>query len=230
MKRLGNPFAKIIAACAVMAVCALIAAPQGMAATSKKTAPKTSVAPKIFGTKEVRTRGVQKFKKWTGVLQRYQGDRKKEARPCKPSLLNPCDIAKWLAFTRDVAKKPKRQQLDAVNAYMNKRRYIVDPKNYGKRDYWATPKQFFNKNGDCEDYAISKYISLLHAGFDPDAMRIVIVKDLNLKVAHGILVVYLDGEALVLDNQIPKVINAKRIRHYKPVYSINKKHWWRHRG
>ena len=225
MMRLCISVPKLIAACAVAAVCALTAAPQSMAA-----APKTTVAPKIFGTAEIRTRGVQKFKKWTGVLQRYQGDRKKEGRPCKPSLLNPCDIAKWLAFTRDVAKKPKRQQLDAVNAYMNKRRYIVDPKNYGKRDYWATPKQFFNKNGDCEDYAISKYISLLHAGFDPDAMRIVIVKDLNLKVAHGILVVYLDGEALVLDNQIPKVINAKRIRHYKPVYSINKKHWWRHRG
>ncbi|MBT5110118.1 MAG: hypothetical protein HOM25_15680 [Rhodospirillaceae bacterium] len=225
MMRLCISVPKLIAACAVAAVCALTAAPQSMAA-----APKTTVAPKIFGTAEIRTRGVQKFKKWTGVLQRYQGDRKKEGRPCKPSLLNPCDIAKWRAFVKDVAKKPKRQQLDAVNAYMNKRRYIVDPKNYGKRDYWATPKQFFNKNGDCEDYAISKYISLLHAGYDPDAMRVVIVQDLNLKVAHGILVVYLDGEALVLDNQIPKVINAKRIRHYKPVYSINEKHWWRHRG
>lgn len=219
----------------LLAIFVIIGPPGTVAKTVPKTTVTTKAEPQIFGTKEIRTRGVQKFKKWSGVLERYQADQKKEAKrygatPCAPTLLNPCAIAKWQAFIKDVAKKPKREQLDAVNAYMNKRRYTVDPRNYGKRDYWATPKQFFNKNGDCEDYAISKYISLLHAGYDPDAMRIVIVKDLNLKVAHGILIVYLDGEALVLDNQIPKVINAKRIRHYKPVYSINKKHWWRHRG
>ena len=98
------------------------------------------------------------------------------------------------------------------------------------RDYWATPKQFFDRNGDCEDYAISKYISLRNLGLPVEDMRIVVLNDLNLKIAHAMLVVYLDGEALVLDNQITQVINARRIRHYKPIYSINERNWWLHRG
>ena len=61
-------------------------------------------------------------------------------------------------------------------------------------------------------------------------MRIVVMNDMNLKSAHSVLVVYLDGEALILDNQIAQVINAKRIRHYKPIYSINERNWWLHRS
>ena len=107
--------------------------------------------------------------------------------------------------------------------------YKVDPRVYRKKDYWATPAQFFNKSGDCEDYAITKYISLVHLGFDKKDMRIVIVQDLNLKVPHAVLVVYLDGKALILDNQIKQVVSASRITHYKPIYSINETKWWIHK-
>jgi hypothetical protein len=30
---------------------------------------------------------------------------------------------------------------------------------------------------------------------------------------------------LLLDNQIKKVVDARRVRHYKPVFSINGKYW-----
>ena len=113
--------------------------------------------------------------------------------------------------------------------------YKVDPRVYRisqancQKDYWAKPAQFFNKSGDCEDYAITKYISLVHLGFDKKDMRIVIVQDLNLKVPHAVLVVYLDGKALILDNQIKQVVSASRITHYKPIYSINETKWWIHK-
>lgn len=186
--------------------------------------------PKIFGTSEIRSRSLKKFKKWNGVLKRYNEEKATEAAACTKTPLNPCDLQRWRKFLDGIKKQPVRDQIEKVNAFMNKRQYIIDPINYGKRDYWATPKQFFNKNGDCEDYAISKYISLLHLGFSAQNMRIVILQDLNIKVAHAILVVYLNGEALVLDNQIAQVVNANRIRHYKPIYSINHTNWWLHRG
>lgn len=56
----------------------------------------------------------------------------------------------------------------------------------------------------------------------------VAVKDLNLKVGHAILVAMLNGKIYVLDNQIPQVIEAVKIRHYDPVFSINQHYWWRH--
>ena len=66
--------------------------------------------------------------------------------------------------------------------------------------------------------------------FAKEDMRIVVLQDLNLKVAHAVLVVYIDGKALVLDNQITKVVESKRIKHYKPIFSINEGAWWLHRG
>jgi predicted transglutaminase-like cysteine proteinase len=61
-------------------------------------------------------------------------------------------------------------------------------------------------------------------------MRIVVRQDLNLKILHAVLVVYLDGQPLILDNQIKQVVHASRLRHYKPIYSINQKNWRLHRS
>jgi len=33
---------------------------------------------------------------------------------------------------------------------------------------------------------------------------------------------------LLLDNQIPKIVLTNNVRHYQPVFSINKYFWWRH--
>ena len=96
-------------------------------------------------------------------------------------------------------------------------------------DYWATPSQFLTRNGDCEDYAITKYFSLRQLGFSADSMRIVVLQDLNLNTAHAILIVYMGKKALVLDNQVATVVDATSILHYQPIYSINEKHWWLHR-
>jgi len=89
--------------------------------------------------------------------------------------------------------------------------------------------------GDCEDYAIVKYLSLRILGFRESELRVVAVKDLNLKVGHAILMVIVKDKKkkkryFVLDNQIKKVVEAKKTRHYQPVFSINKNFWWRHQA
>ncbi len=186
--------------------------------------------PLLFGTREFRSSSLTKFSKWTGVMARYESEINTRRQQCRVSRANSCALERWEKFLAEVASLPRREQIDKVNAYLNGLAYIVDPVNYGTKDYWATPKQFFDRNGDCEDYAISKYISLRTLGMPVSEMRVVVLNDLNLKIAHAVLVVYLNGEALILDNQISQVINANRIRHYKPIYSINEKSWWLHRG
>ena len=42
------------------------------------------------------------------------------------------------------------------------------------------------------------------------------------------LVAYVEGEALVLDNQIAEVVPAESVDHYRPYYSINETGWWLH--
>jgi len=185
--------------------------------------------PALFGAKEVRSDKLELFTKWTAALARTFDERRLADAPCTATAFNRCHFAAWRRFLDSLDGLDRTAQLEAVNRYMNRKRYVLDPRNYGVRDYWAAPGQFLSRDGDCEDYAIAKFMSLKALGFTNDEMRIVVLQDLNLGIAHAILVVYLDGRALVLDNQIEDVVSADAIIHYRPIYSINEHHWWLHR-
>ena len=185
--------------------------------------------PPLFGTLEARSDDITLFPKWTGMLARHAAERPLMEEPCGDHPQRPCDLRNWSGFLATVRPLGRRAQLDAINRQMNRKHYVIDPTNYGVPDYWATPFQFLHLNGDCEDYAIAKYLSLRELGFDDDDLRIVVLDDLNLGVAHAILAVYLGDDVFILDNQIDAVVSASVIRHYRPIYSVNERHWWLHR-
>jgi predicted transglutaminase-like cysteine proteinase len=186
-------------------------------------------APSFFNTLETRNEDLKPFPKWTGVLERIFQERGKVEGDCKQTTFNKCHWQQWQALINSVRGQPLDKQLAAVNRHLNGARYIVDPINWGVKDYWASLGEFFGKNGDCEDYAIAKYVTLERLGVDPDSMRIVVVQDLNLRAAHAILAVQAGNETLILDNQIKIVVDAAKIRHYRPIFSINAKAWWLHK-
>ncbi len=192
-----------------------------------------NAVPSFFSSTEVKSDNMKPFKKWTAAIERYAKEKEKAKTlkgDCKSEQFNRCHYEQWVKFLLSIKDKDKLTQINAVNAYMNKSKYITDSTNWGKKDFWATPGEFMAKFGDCEDYAIAKFMSLWLLGFRDDDMRVVAVKDMNLKVGHAILVVFVEGKALVLDNQIKQVVAAERVRHYQPVFSINTKFWWRHRS
>jgi len=206
-------------------VCALAAA---LSARAGEASP--GPQPSIFGSTEVRSTQLQSLPKWTGVLDRYADERAVADGPCDATFFTRCHLQEWKALLRDLQGKDRKTQIEAVNKYLNEVSYLTDPVNYGVADYWATPRQFLTRKGDCEDYAIAKYMSLRSLGFTDDQMRVVVLNDLNLRIAHAILVVYHEGRALVLDNQIRSVVAATSIRHYKPIFSVNETALWIHRA
>ena len=199
------------------------------ALSGEASAATTPAYPKLFGTSEQRSVNLKPFPKWTGVLKRYFGDSGLPEGSCDDAAFNKCHLAYWSDFIETLTDVPPLEQLDSINRYMNEAPYITDPRNYSVKDYWATPKQFFDRDGDCEDYAIAKFTSLRALGWDNTHMRIVVLQDLNLKIAHAVLVVYVDGEAWILDNQIKQIVTADTIRHYRPFFSLNEDSWWIHR-
>lgn len=192
---------------------------------------KAKAVTSFFKSKEVRSKDMKPFKKWTAAVKRYSSEKtqaKKSKGNCKSKKFNKCHYEQWIKFLISIKKQDKLAKIKAVNAFMNKSKYITDDNNWGKKDFWATPGEFMARFGDCEDFAIAKFMSLRLLGFKNSEMRVVAVKDLNLKVGHAILVVFIEGKTYVLDNQIKQVIGADRVRHYQPVFSINTKYWWRH--
>ncbi|MCP5372937.1 MAG: transglutaminase-like cysteine peptidase [Hyphomicrobiales bacterium] len=187
--------------------------------------------PSFFDSYEVRSRNLRPFKKWNGALARYTREQalRDTAGDCHAKTFNACHFRAWTDFLRTLAKDDREAQARKVNAYMNKESYITDPVNWGKQDYWASPGEFIARFGDCEDYAIAKYISLKRIGFTDQDLRVVAVKDQNLRVGHAVMVAFIGGKTWLLDNQVDQMIETKVVRHYEPVFSINGTFWWRHR-
>ena len=181
----------------------------------------------LFGYREAPQTAIETFPQWADALERHlltglpEGD-------CESSRLNQCNLHAWRDYVDSLAALPRLEQIAAVNAYANRKAYILDLDNYGIEDYWAIPREFLLNGGDCEDYAITKLLSLRWLGFDPATLRIVVLQDTNLRVPHAVLAVAADDDILVLDNQVRQVVRHRDIVHYAPVYSINEQRWWLH--
>ena len=116
---------------------------------------------------------------------------------------------------------------------VNQITYRSDASVWKQKDYWATPFEFMGRGaGDCEDYAIAKYFSLIKLGIPDDKLRItyVIYKRSNSKYeeAHMVLTYYhkTGAEPVILDNINKSLQLASKRNDLKPVYSFNASGLW----
>ncbi len=182
----------------------------------------------LFGSNEVRDDSIHMFPKWTGVLERFRNNEEPMIGACDPAQPGSCTLTEWANFIDSLSGMDELNQIREVQAHLRQIPYILDHQNWGVDDYWGTPLEFLTRAGDCEDYSIAKYFSLRRLGFSPDQLRIVVLQDENLRLLHAVLAVYVNGDILILDNQIPHVVSHTSIHHYRPLYSINEEAWWSH--
>ena len=125
-------------------------------------------------------------------------------------------------------------RLMAVNQFYNLRiAFKSDIEVWGQEDYWATPLQSLNAGrGDCEDYVIAKYTTLLAMGVQRSRLRLVYVRarmgDVQPAVAHMVLAYYATpgAEPLILDNLRADVLPASQRSDLTPVFSFNSEGLW----
>lgn len=147
----------------------------------------------------------------------------------------------WQKLTSDAsAMGSVDNKLRRVNEYFNRHILFVDDQEvWGQTDYWATPMELLAKGkGDCEDFTIAKYFTLLNAGIADEHLRLVYVKariggpNSSLSQAHMVLAYYPtpDAEPLVLDNLITDIRPASRRPDLTPVFSFNSQGIWQGAG
>jgi predicted transglutaminase-like cysteine proteinase len=128
--------------------------------------------------------------------------------------------------------QPAVEQLQAVNHFFNSRvTFSTDMQVWGQVDHWASPVETLAKGaGDCEDYAVAKYFSLLALGVPAARLRLVYVRALveGLAQAPVVLAYYPDdgGEVLVLDNLVDNISPATQRSDLKPIFSFNGEGLW----
>ena len=126
-------------------------------------------------------------------------------------------------------------QLQAINQFFNRRiLFRDDAEVWGQVDYWASPLEMLDKGaGDCEDYAIGKYFSLLAVGMPVAKLRLVYVRAQiggphGTVQAHMVLAYYSapGAEPMILDNLITELRPASRRPDLVPVFSFNSEGLW----
>ncbi|WP_337878948.1 transglutaminase-like cysteine peptidase [Rheinheimera sp.] len=139
-------------------------------------------------------------------------------------------VQQWQALLEEGRNEADWIRVNKVNQFFNDQiAYRTDQQHWGKADYWATPVETLGTAaGDCEDYAIAKYVSLRAMGVPDSKLRIMYVRAMSVNEPHMVLL-YLENEnsiPLVLDNLIKKVQPATRRPDLKPIYGFNAEGLW----
>jgi predicted transglutaminase-like cysteine proteinase len=126
-------------------------------------------------------------------------------------------------------------RVHAVNRFYNRRlRFQSDQDVWAQADYWASPLESLQRGaGDCEDFAIAKYFTLVALGVPHSKLRLVYVRasigaPASIVQAHMVLAYYASPDAVpsILDNLVDDVRPASQRPDLTPVFSFNAEGLW----
>lgn len=140
-------------------------------------------------------------------------------------------VGSWLQLLHNPPPALERDKLKLANDFWNRALLSGEDQTiWGQADYWATPLESLGKGaGDCEDYVIGKYFTLLSMGVPANKLRFIYVRARvggpasSSQVAHMVLGYYETPNAvpLVLDSLISTILPATQRRDLTPVFSFN---------
>jgi predicted transglutaminase-like cysteine proteinase len=138
----------------------------------------------------------------------------------------------WQGLIQESSAGSDSDRIKRVNSFFNRQmQFAEDSVVWSQPDYWATPMESLGRGaGDCEDFAIAKYFTLLEIGVLPEKLRLIYVRaktgseDAAPTQAHMVLAYYAQpaAEPLILDNLIPDIRTASRRPDLVPVFSFNR--------
>lgn len=145
-------------------------------------------------------------------------------------------LGAWTQMLESANNATEDEKLLRVNQFFNRNvQYTDDIILWKKSDYWATPLELMGmRAGDCEDYTIAKYFSLLQLGIPNQQLRLIYVKaqiggpQSKLFQAHMVLGYYPTPDAvpLILDSLVTTLEPANKRPDLRPVFSFNSEGLW----
>lgn len=163
------------------------------------------------------------WRKWRWVSSEIAGEAIVISR-CRD---NPQDCTpgakRFLSILEAVNTRHGRAQLDEVNRRVNAAiRYVSDMAQHSEPDRWSPPLAALGSGrGDCEDYAIAKYVILREAGYPLSDLRFLLVRDRDAREDHAVLTARHDGRWLILDNRFAAIPEDMQMLHFTPLFALD---------
>jgi predicted transglutaminase-like cysteine proteinase len=189
-------------------------------------APATAAAPppaEPFGLGTTSVAAGPLWNKWSGVVEDIRAERDVLARCRATAATCPPAAARFLAVVESGRTRAGRARLGEINRAVNLAiRPMSDLAQYGVEDRWTSPLATFTTGaGDCEDYAIAKYVALQAAGMAESDVRLVIVRDTAVQEDHAVVAAYVDGRWVVLDNRRLTLVADTDMRGTVPLFVLD---------
>jgi predicted transglutaminase-like cysteine proteinase len=99
---------------------------------------------------------------------------------------------------------------------------VADAVQWGAEDHWSSPFETLRTGrGDCEDYAIVKYVALREAGLSGEDVKIVILRNSFPAEDHAVAAARVDGEWLILDNRNLTLVHDTDVTRATPKFLLD---------
>jgi len=129
-----------------------------------------------------------------------------------------------LSMMDAMVASPEDKVIEAVNRFFNQMEFSSDITTWQKKDYWASRLEFLGKGrGDCEDFAVAKFLTMVQLGIPEQKLFLTYVKAIDYPEAAHLVVAYYQQPGtvpLVLDNYNKRILPANQRKDLIPVYSF----------
>jgi predicted transglutaminase-like cysteine proteinase len=176
-----------------------------------------------FGLNTVPVSNGEVLSKWIGVEADIHAENDILSR-CRASVeLCPAAARRFLAIVDQGRAQTGRARIGIINRAINLAiRPMSDLAQWGVIDRWSAPLVTLTTGlGDCEDYAIAKYVALKEVGMAAEDVKLIIVRDLAVGGEHAVVAVRFDGHWIILDNRWLILVEDSQIRQMVPLFVLN---------
>jgi predicted transglutaminase-like cysteine proteinase len=187
--------------------------------------PQPALTPEAtpFGLAAERVSEGEILSKWTGVESEIRKDGQILARCRKDASSCPLAAQRFLAIVDEGRARSGRARIGVINRAIN---LAIIPTSdlvqWGVVDRWSAPLETFTtRRGDCEDYAIAKYVALRAAGVAPQDIKLVVVRNVDISENHAVVAVRIDSAWVILDNRSLALAPDREIWRATPVFEID---------
>jgi predicted transglutaminase-like cysteine proteinase len=175
-----------------------------------------------FGLKVESVTTGEVLNKWNGLVADIRAESEilancRSARHCPPA------ARKFLNVIADGRAHEGRARIGVINRAINLAiQPMTDLAQWGVTDRWSAPLATLTTGrGDCEDYAIAKYVALREAGVAETDVRLVIVRDLANGEDHAIVAARADEKWIMLDNRRLTLLEDSAMPHVLPLFAFD---------
>lgn len=133
-------------------------------------------------------------------------------------------LSSLLSLMEELKDKEEIEKVVEINKFFNQLQYATDLRIWKTNDYWASRLEFIGKGaGDCEDYAVAKFLTMAQLGVPQKKIFLTYVKAINFPQSAHLVVTYYKTPGTipyVLDNYEKRILPATARKDLIPVYSF----------